>query len=126
MQSVTEMKDLDDFVYTAELKCSDFTAEKLTTKILIEAYLPGKIISQQEELAMLQSFEAKKDRLRIPRRPKWSSVMTAEELDRQEKDSFLAWRREFAQMIDVEKIQFTPFEKNLEIWRQLWRVVEKW
>ena len=26
---------------------------------------------------------------------------------------------------DEEKLVLTPFEKNLEVWRQLWRVVER-
>jgi hypothetical protein len=37
--------------------------------------------------------------LRIPRRPAWTKTMSAEELDRIEKDSFLEWRRALAQYV---------------------------
>ena len=52
--------------------------------------------------------------------------MTAEQVDRREKDSFLEWRREIALMEAVNpSLKVTPFEKNLEVWRQLWRVLER-
>jgi hypothetical protein len=34
--------------------------------------------------------------LKIPRKPAWTREMTAEEIDRQEKEAFLLWRREIA------------------------------
>mmetsp|Transcript_22684 Transcript_22684/g.32008 ORF Transcript_22684/g.32008 Transcript_22684/m.32008 type:complete len:759 (-) Transcript_22684:100-2376(-) len=77
--------------------------------------------------------------LNVPRRPKWDKSTTAEELDKMEKDSFLEWRRSIAEM--EEKVMsiskhtntnlggnggaVTPFEKNIEVWRQLWRVLER-
>jgi large subunit GTPase 1 len=52
--------------------------------------------------------------------------MTAEEVDRHEKDSFLEWRRHIASLESVNaNKKVTPFEKNLEVWRQLWRVLER-
>lgn len=52
--------------------------------------------------------------------------MTAEEVDRREKDSFLQWRREIAALEQAETgRKVTPFEKNIEVWRQLWRVLER-
>lgn len=52
--------------------------------------------------------------------------MTAEEVDRHEKDAFLTWRREIALLEQThETKKVTPFEKNLEVWRQLWRVLER-
>merc|ERR1712131_287972 len=41
------------------------------------------------------------------------------------KDSFLIWRRELADKEENTKAVFTPFEKNIEFWRQLWRVIER-
>ena len=61
----------------------------------------------------------------IPRRPIWNSQTTKEELDRAEKDSFLKWRRELAEAEEDSGKVFTPFEKNIEFWRQLWRVIER-
>ena len=67
--------------------------------------------------------------------------MTPLELDKQEKAAFLDWRRGLATYVqlfdsrnlihndsrlqDEDKLLLTPFEKNLEVWRQLWRVLER-
>lgn len=37
----------------------------------------------------------------------------------------MEWRRELAELQENENVLLTPFEKNLEFWRQLWRVVER-
>lgn len=67
------------------------------------------------------------ENLPIPRRPKWSKDMTATELDKLERESFLSWRRAIAKLEEsnFEKRKVTPFEKNIQFWRQLWRVVER-
>lgn len=62
--------------------------------------------------------------LQIPRRPPWTKEMSVDELEFQEKESFLAWRRSLGHLDDSNHI-VTPYEKNLEVWRQLWRVVER-
>lgn len=51
--------------------------------------------------------------------------MTPVQLDRQEKDAFLEWRRGLADLSDKEGFLLTPFERNIEVWRQLWRVLER-
>eukprot|EP00983_Pelagomonas_calceolata_P050241 1141866-Pelagomonas_calceolata.AAC.6 len=38
---------------------------------------------------------------------------------------FVNWRRGLAKLEEEEKLVLTPFEKNLEVWRQLWRVLER-
>ncbi|MQL92294.1 hypothetical protein Taro_024927, partial [Colocasia esculenta] len=75
---------------------------------------------QQEEEAALHSSS-----LRVPRRPPWTAKMSPEELDVNERQTFLAWRRSLARLEENEKLVITPFEKNLDIWRQLWRVLER-
>ena len=38
----------------------------------------------------------------------------------------MTWRSEIASQEENNvKLAITPFEKNLEVWKQLWRVVEK-
>eukprot|EP00668_Euglena_longa_P019034 GGOE01023726.1.p1 GENE.GGOE01023726.1~~GGOE01023726.1.p1 ORF type:complete len:727 (+),score=275.56 GGOE01023726.1:36-2216(+) len=64
-------------------------------------------------------------RLPIPRRPKWNHTMSPKEVQDKEKEDFLNWRRAMAKIEEDEQVFLTPFEKNLEIWRQLWRVVER-
>ncbi|KAJ6984224.1 LOW QUALITY PROTEIN: GTPase LSG1-2-like [Populus alba] len=63
--------------------------------------------------------------LRVPRRPPWNAGMSVEELDANEKQTFLSWRRSLASLEENENLVLTPFEKNLDIWRQLWRVLER-
>jgi large subunit GTPase 1 len=69
--------------------------------------------------------------LSVPRRPPWDETTTPAELDRNERESFLNWRRKIAAYEDTiaassaSRVTVTPFEKNIEVWRQLWRVVER-
>lgn len=63
-------------------------------------------------------------RVLIGARPGWDASTTKEELHRAEQEAFLAWRRQLAAIEESEHFILTPFERNLDIWRQLWRVVE--
>ncbi len=64
--------------------------------------------------------------LRIPRRPKWTVETSKEQLESSETRAFLEWRAAIAKLEEDEKaLTVTPFEKNLEVWKQLWRVVER-
>ena len=51
--------------------------------------------------------------------------MSAEELQGLERRDFLEWRRGLAELQEIDKIVITPFERNLDFWRQLWRVIER-
>ncbi|KAI7559570.1 P-loop containing nucleoside triphosphate hydrolase protein, partial [Hortaea werneckii] len=50
---------------------------------------------------------------------------TAQELDTRERESMLEWRRGLAELQEVDDLLLTPFERNIEVWRQLWRVIER-
>jgi len=65
--------------------------------------------------------------LSVPRRPAWNESTTPVELDKMEKESFITWRRTIAAQEEVldGQARVTPFEKNLQVWRQLWRVLER-
>lgn len=79
---------------------------------------------QRDEIEAIHA--ANRGKLTVPRRPHWEKgVTTAQELDRLEKDSFLEWRRQLAQLQDNQDLLLTPFERNIEVWRQLWRVIER-
>ncbi|XP_070973447.1 large subunit GTPase 1 homolog [Oncorhynchus clarkii lewisi] len=69
--------------------------------------------------------EENKQLLRIPRRPHWDGSTSPEVLQQTERDSFLEWRRELALLEEEQKMILTPFERNLDFWRQLWRVIER-
>lgn len=51
--------------------------------------------------------------------------MSRDELDENERAAFLKWRQSLAELESNETVLLTPFEKNIEVWRQLWRVVER-
>lgn len=64
--------------------------------------------------------------MRIPRRPKWDGSTSAELLVQLENQSFLNWRRDLSKVEEkYYDLHLTPYEKNPEVWRQLWRVIEK-
>ncbi|KAJ7397207.1 Large subunit GTPase 1 like protein [Pitangus sulphuratus] len=58
-------------------------------------------------------------------RPCWDRTTSAEDLKQAERESFLEWRRQLAHLEEEKKLILTPFERNLEFWRQLWRVIER-
>ena len=58
-------------------------------------------------------------------RPQWDKSTSAEQLELMERESFLEWRRSLVRLQEDDRLTLTPFERNLEFWRQLWRVVER-
>lgn len=93
--------------------------------------------------------------LGFPRRPSWSNDTSKKELDALEQESFSTWIKEVydtvvpknrsesdaapstksaspGEITDAAEEQLSflydelpPFEQNIEVWRQLWRVIEK-
>jgi large subunit GTPase 1 len=131
--SVLDVNTLDDFLIQAEMANREFLSEKEQLVVLDEtaqasANGDGIILRGSSRAATKFAFKE----LSVPRRPAWDETTTAAELDMREKESFLEWRRAIA--IREEEIVLqqshsslgvTPFEKNIEIWRQLWRVMER-
>ena len=124
-QSITEQKNLDEFLATAELAGTEFTAERTNAFVVSNDYRKNYEISREEQKQLKETFEKNFDKLRIPRKPKWTKEMTADQIERNENNSFLEWRKSLAILQEDENLVLTPFEKNIEVWRQLWRVVEK-
>ncbi|KAJ6782568.1 hypothetical protein PWT90_04560 [Aphanocladium album] len=126
MRSVTEQSATDEFLSTAELAGTDFTAEKVNNvKIIHTDQKNPYLLSSAEERAVLGKHKKHRDRLTVPRRPKWDASTTPQQLDLQERNSFLDWRRGLAELQENNDLLMTPFERNLEVWRQLWRVIER-
>ncbi|XWX00106.1 hypothetical protein V2A60_008123 [Cordyceps javanica] len=126
MRSVTEQSAMDEFLSTAELAGTDFTAEKVNNvKIIHTDQKNPYLLSATEERAVLGKHKKHRDRLTVPRRPKWDASTTPQQLDLQERNSFLDWRRGLAELQENNDLLMTPFERNLEVWRQLWRVIER-
>ncbi|EFJ46500.1 hypothetical protein VOLCADRAFT_105489 [Volvox carteri f. nagariensis] len=124
MQSVLDRNDLDELMAMADLADRDFTAERGHAVVVSMGVVdPLAEARRQEERMEAEARNA--HRLALPRRPPWTADMTPEQLDVQERTAFLSWRRNLAQLEEEERLVLTPFEKNLEVWRQLWRVLER-
>ncbi|XP_046579587.1 large subunit GTPase 1 homolog [Haliotis rubra] len=123
LQSVTEQSHLDEFLSTAQMAGTEFTAEKLNIKFVDPQR--AATLSEDEKKKIREAQDENRSLLRIPRRPKWDESTTAEQLELRERDAFLEWRRNLASLQEVEHIVMTPYEKNLDFWRQLWRVIER-
>ncbi|CAM9396701.1 unnamed protein product [Choristocarpus tenellus] len=128
LTSVLEANSLDDFIASAMMSERAFESHRESTVVLgpdgmeIQLDEDGEVGGANDGAGTAFAFE----HLNIPRRPGWVVGMTADELDLAEKKSFLEWRRDIASAEESNSTQrVTPFEKNIEVWRQLWRVMER-
>lgn len=130
--SVVERSALDDFLYKAEIAQEKFECVK-GAKVIVNKlnqnqhvininHTSGHAITEEEKEKVLNDMTFS----RIPRRPVWDKVRPAEEQMLQENKNFIDWRRDLATREEQYRfITMTPYEKNVEIWKQLWRVLEK-
>ncbi|KAB2603413.1 large subunit GTPase 1-like protein [Pyrus ussuriensis x Pyrus communis] len=124
LESVTEVSDIDAIVEQADEADRLFSLDHPAPNLLID--LDGNEITPEQGREQKRKEEAlHAGSLRVPRRPVWTPQMSVEELDNNERQAFLTWRRSLARLEENDKLLLTPFEKNLDIWRQLWRVVER-
>lgn len=124
LQSVTEESSFQEFLRTAELAGTEFQAEKLNITYVNPKAKVG-LLTTNERVAIERKQVDKKNLLKIPRRPRWTKETTPEELQLMENENFLDWRRGLAALQEDDDMLMTPYEKNLDFWRQLWRVVER-
>ncbi|XP_039437721.1 large subunit GTPase 1 homolog [Culex pipiens pallens] len=124
LQSVTEESSFQEFLRTAELAGTEFQAEKLNITYVNPKAKVG-LLTTNERVAIERKQVDKKNLLKIPRRPRWTKETTPEELQLLENENFLEWRRGLAALQEDDGLLMTPYEKNLDFWRQLWRVVER-
>ncbi|XP_024064906.1 large subunit GTPase 1 homolog isoform X2 [Terrapene carolina triunguis] len=124
LQSVTEQSSLEEFLATAELAGTEFAAEKLNIKFVPSEARTG-LLTAEETKNIKKLHEENRQFLCIPRRPYWDRRTSVEKLKQAERESFLEWRRQLVRLEEEEKLILTPFERNLDFWRQLWRVIER-
>src|ERR1700733_13067132 len=109
MRSVTEQAALDEFLSTAELAGTDFTAEKLNNvKIIHSDQRNPYLLSAAEERTVLGKHRDHKSSLTVPRRPHWDASTTPEQFDVLERESFLNWRRGLAELQESNDLLMTP------------------
>lgn len=121
--SVLENTALDDFIALAQIDEEGFEVRRVIDPAELVMDTTGA--AHRAQKITTESFQ--QEQLVIPRKPKWTFEMTAEEVDANEKKAFLLWRRLVAQIEANSNytLKITPFEKNLEVWRQLWRVCDR-
>lgn len=138
--SVLEVDHLDDFLVQAEMAGKEFSSEKERYVVLDErgsVYNPGQMhVQWEDESSNKPKLNFSFQGLSVPRRPSWDQNTTPEELHRLENEAFLEWRRAiaakeeeiFSQSSDQHAYftsTITPYERNLSVWAQLWRVMER-
>lgn len=121
---MTEEDSFQEFLRKAELAGTEFQAEKMNVQFVSSKSKVG-ILSETERRSVKKLIEDNQNMLRIPRRPKWNKETTPDQLREMENMAFLEWRRDLASLQEKEELVVTPYEKNLEFWRQLWRVIER-
>jgi large subunit GTPase 1 len=125
LQSVWHTSNLDDVLYAAGEREEGYAALRDVRVVVSGAtyVVSGDKVAPQSNDT--RDWYGLSEKLPIPERPKWNFRMKAEDVQMQEKQSFADWRRALARFEEADKVVMTPFEKNVEVWRQLWRVVEK-
>ncbi|CAK7202381.1 hypothetical protein SEUCBS139899_005104 [Sporothrix eucalyptigena] len=126
MRSITEQSALDEFLSSAEYAGTSFTAAKMNNSQIIYTNQKNPfLLTEAEESKRVKLQNENRELLTVPRRPKWDENTTPKELEEMENKSFHAWRGRLAQMQEVDDLLMTPFERNLNVWRQMWRVIER-
>ena len=126
MKSVTEQSAMEEYMSTAKLAGTDFTAERRhNAKIIRMGPANPHLLSASDERTVLGEHAANADKLTVPRRPKWDKSTSPQELEAAELEIFYSWRRVLQNLTEGKDLLLTPFERNIEVWRQLWRVIER-
>mmetsp|Transcript_15368 Transcript_15368/g.30264 ORF Transcript_15368/g.30264 Transcript_15368/m.30264 type:complete len:584 (+) Transcript_15368:53-1804(+) len=78
-----------------------------------------------EDQLSLEHFDVSKSaRQLMPKRPAWSYELSSGRLHHREVEAFKKWLEDVRQLI-MDRGGYPPaFEQNLQVWRQLWRVLE--
>jgi len=122
-QSITQLTDFAEMMENADLLGKEFSSEKQNAVVInANAFVSERHEPTHEQILLHQNYQSK---LKIPRRPYWDEKTSAEQLHLSEKKTFLEWRRGLAEIEKNDQLILAPFERNLEVWRQLWRVVER-
>ena len=131
LTSVTELSSLDEFISHARMADRSFATERNNVVVVPDTMIGGDATTLGRASAVNKGqLPINAESLKIPRRPAWNATTTKEQLDKAERTAFLAWRRSIAELEErmrqeEQKCVVTPFEKNIEFWRQLWRVMER-
>ncbi|CAM0136697.1 unnamed protein product [Umbelopsis sp. WA50703] len=107
--------------------------EKLSPAVVEHARLASmKPFKRLPQTALEVGIATGDDMIDFPKRPKWNYGMTKDQLEQSEKQEFENWLEDIYERYgdqvqenaEGEQKQLSWFEHNLEVWRQLWRVLE--
>ena len=131
LESTTKMTDLGEFLQKAELEGRQFEGQK-KSRLLIEEGNKLRVVDvgnhkntrvMDKQMANEQ-IEINSRLMKIPRKPDWWGKSSDEQRISENK-SFLDWRAKLAELNDKFRGSLSPYEKNLEVWKQLWYVVDR-
>ncbi|KAL4446500.1 hypothetical protein ABPG74_001241 [Tetrahymena malaccensis] len=131
LKSCIDQDNLDDFLQVVQLQNKHFEALR-GMKLKMDMNDREVVIDANKDKEAINdaAFNIENNQyiqnLRIPRKPKWTKEMTKDQLNSLENQSFVEWRKALAKIEEAHyTIQITPYEKNVEVWKQLWRVIER-
>ncbi|KIH68099.1 hypothetical protein ANCDUO_01568 [Ancylostoma duodenale] len=124
IDSITDETSLEEFLSRAQLAGTEFTAEREQFRV-VEKETPVVIPSRVDYKNNIELQKMFEHRLKIPRRPSKDLWNNAEELTKLENEAFLKWRADLSELQERDGLVLTPFERNPDMWRELWRVVER-
>jgi len=125
-KSVTEVNELEAFLADAVMSGRSFEAYRQSRVIEVDVPQDTPSLLSIDTTTEYDHVVFDFHDLPVPRRPAWTREMTAIELAQKETTSFLRWRKHIADLqAQNSSLQVTPFEKNIDYWRQLWRVIER-
>ena len=118
--SITDQTSLDEFLTTAEAAHRVFEAERGYAAIQDLGVVPE---DQEIDPHYDEDDEEEEIFCSIPKKPIFTDEDTAETFQEKESSSFLKWKRSLARL-EAKNPKLPPFERNLEFWRQLWKIIE--
>ncbi|KAJ1451976.1 hypothetical protein M885DRAFT_528187 [Pelagophyceae sp. CCMP2097] len=137
--TLDEKDSVETFLERIELSATEyaFARDGDSTAFVLEQEVPegrdrlALLLADAQEGALFRG-------LPVPRRPAWAAGDAADDVQEREEEAFVDWRRGIASLEEAERFAreadgrlalsasvATPFERNLEVWRQLWRTVER-
>jgi len=126
-KSVLEQTSLDEFLSAADLGRKEFDGVRGNHHHTLD--FSAQLVSEQPCTLSTADAEkaaaARRVLVPIPHRPIWEEGMSSDELAGLEGEAFLQWRRSLANIEEGHGLIMTPYERNVDFWRQLWRCVEK-
>ncbi|KAJ3337873.1 hypothetical protein HDU93_000373 [Gonapodya sp. JEL0774] len=111
----------DDFQRFPVVGEDGFPVPSIETETLDPLHIPFPRPIEERSLEISDEQASELHPFDMPKRPPWSYSDTTEALDEREKIVFKTWLQ---RVRDVQGDDHGLFEKELDVWRQLWRVIE--